>query len=178
MVIIARCSQHTGAASFVQASDLRREWTLKRNCSATPVQFASLLGVLALVSFAIAAMFALSGAWWVLVFTCVEVVALGAAFVVYARHAGDYERVVVTPDALIIEFNSGNRILRQETHPALTRVEYPCPGLAREGDEALIGLASAGRAVGIGRYVPRPERARLAREIRMGLLAASRGGAR
>lgn len=156
----------------------RCEWKLKRNCSASPGQFAGVLALLGLVSVGIATVFAWSGAWWVLVFSGGEVAALVVAFVVYARHAGDYERVVVTPEALIIELNNGNRFSREETHPAWTRVEYPCARLEQHRDEGLIGLATADRAVGIGRYIPPPERARLAREIRTELSAACRGGDR
>jgi len=146
---------------------------LKRNCSLSPGQFAALLGSLAVVSMGVALIFALSGAWWVLVFALIEVAALAAAFVVYARHAGDYERIVVTPDALIIEFNSGNQVVRQQAHPAFAHVEYPCPGPGRGGDP-LIGLAVAGKAVEVGRFVPRLRRASLAQEIRTHLLAAGK----
>ena len=121
----------------------------------------------------VASIFAYSGAWWVLVFACVEVTALVAAFVVYAKHAGDYERIVVTADALVIEFNSGARVVRQQAHPAFARVEYPYPaGRAGAGD-SLIGLAMAGGAVEVGRFVPRMKRARLAQEIRARLQAAN-----
>jgi len=131
--------------------------------------FASLAGV----SLGVAAVFAYSGVWWVLVFSCVEVAALFAAFVVYAKHAGDYERIVVTADALVIEFNSGTRVVRQQAHPAFARVQYPYPaGRAGTGD-SLIGLAMAGRAVEVGRFVPRLKRASVAREIRAHLQAAS-----
>lgn len=147
------------------------EWTLKRNCSLSPRQFASLLGSLALVSLLVASVFAWSGAWWILLFSVVEVVALAIAFVAYARHAGDYERIVVGPDALVIELNSGSRLLRRQTHPALARVEYPYPD-AKAGGDALIGLALGGEAVGVGRFVPLLKRESLAREIRGRLLAA------
>lgn len=151
------------------------EWTLKRNCSLSPGQFASVLGSLAVVSIGVASIFAYSGAWWILVFAFVEVAALMAAFVVYARHAGDYERIVVSPDALIIEFNSGNHVLRRQAHPAVARVEFPCPE-SRRGGDSLIGLAVAGEAVKVGRFVPRLRRESLAQEIRTHLLAASRAG--
>ena len=120
----------------------------------------------------VATIFAYSGAWWVLVFACVEVGALVAAFVVYARHAGDYERIVVTADALVIEFNSGTRVERQQAHPAFARVEYPFPAGRAGGGDSLIGLALAGKAVQVGRFVPRLKRAGLAQEIRARLQAA------
>lgn len=147
------------------------EWTLKRNCSMSPRQFAALIASLAIVSVGVASVFAYSGAWWILVFSLVEVAALVAAFVVYARHAGDYERIVVTPDALIIEFNSGTKVVRQQAHPAFARVEYPYPAEAAGGD-SLIGLALAGKAVEVGRFVPLLKREGLAQEIRAHLLAA------
>jgi uncharacterized membrane protein len=140
----------------------------------SPRQFGMLFGSLAIVSMSVASVFAYSGAWWVLVFSCVEVAALLAAFVVYAKHAGDYERIVVSADALVIEFNSGDRLVRQQAHPAFARVEYPSRGGRAGGGDALIALAMAGRAVEVGRFVPRIKRAGLAREIRAHLQAASR----
>ena len=149
-------------------------WTLKRNCSMSPCRFAVLFGCLAFVSMGVASIFAYSGAWLILVFAFVEVAALAVAFVVYARHAGDYERIVVSPEALIIEFNSGSQVVRQQAHPAFARVEYPSPGAGMGGADSLIGLALAGKAVEVGRFVPRLKREGLAQEIRAQLLAASR----
>lgn len=147
------------------------EWTLKRNCSMSPRQFASLFASLAIVSVGVASIFAYSGAWWILVFAFIEIAALAAAFVAYARHAGDYERIVVTPDAVIIEFNSGTELVRQQAHPALARVEYPYPA-DTGGRDSLIGLALGGEAVEVGRFVPWLKREGLAQEIRAHLLAA------
>lgn len=156
-----------------QAASGAHEWTLKRNCSLSPRQFGSLLVSLAVVLVGVAVVFAYFGLWWIPVFAVVNVAALIAAFVVYARHAGDYERIVVTPDALIIEFNTGSHLLRQEAHPAFARVEYPCPDCDSSQD-SLIGLAVAGQAVKVGRFVPRLKRKGLAEEIRTHLLAAGR----
>ena len=147
------------------------EWTLKRNCSMSPRQFGSLIASLAIVSIGVASIFAYSGAWWILFFAFIEIVALVAAFVVYARHAGDYERIVVTPDAVIIEFNSGADVVRRQAHPAFARVEYPYPAETAGGD-SLIVLALGGKEVEVGRFVPHLKRERLAREIRAHLLAA------
>jgi len=165
----------SGLDTHVESAFEPRVWTLKRNCSMSPRQFGLLFVSLAFASIGIAsAVFAFSGAWWILIFALVEAAALVAAFVVYARHAGDYERIVVTPDALIIEFNSATRVVRQQAHPAFARVQYPCSRHGAGGDESLIGLAFAGKAVEVGRFVPLLKRAGLAQEIRAQLLAASR----
>ena len=160
-------------ATALHAALESKEWVLKRNCSMSPRQFASLIASLAIVCVGVASIFAYSGAWWILVFAFVELAALLAAFVAYARHAGDYERVVVTPDAVILEFNSGAEVARQQAHPAFTRVEYPYPAGVANGD-SLIGLALGGKAVEVGRFVPRLKRESLAQEMRAHLLATQR----
>ena len=51
-----------------------------------------MFAVLATVVLAIGVSFAIAGAWLILPFAGLEVLMLGAAFVVHARHAGAYER--------------------------------------------------------------------------------------
>ena len=169
IVPVERASVQLAAPS--QAAFAPHEWTLKRNCSMSPRQFASLIASLAIVSVGVASIFAYAGAWWILFFAFIEITALLAAFVVYARHAGDYERIVVTPEAVIIEFNSGTQVVRQQAHPAFARVEYPYPAEA-SGGNSLIGLALGGKAVEVGRFVPYLKREGLAQEIRAHLQAA------
>ena len=70
-----------------------QQWVLKRNCALRPRQLAACFGVLAAVSLAIASIFAWHGAWLVVPFACLEMGALAVAFVVYARHAADYDRI-------------------------------------------------------------------------------------
>jgi len=142
------------------ASSQQQEWLLKRNCSLAPRQLAAIFGALATVSLSIAMMFAMQGAWLVVPFACIEVLALGAAFVVYARHAADYERIVLCRDCLLVETCRGDRLRREQCAPAWTRVEYS--GTRRE----LIGLVAAGRRIDVGRFVPESERRDLARQLR------------
>ena len=142
------------------ASPQQQEWLLKRNCSLAPRQLATIFGALATVSLSIAIFFATWGAWMVLPFACIEVLALGAAFVLYARHAADYERIVVCRDCLLVETCRGDRLRREQCAPAWTRVEYS--GTRRE----LIGLVAAGRRIEVGRFVPESDRSDLARQLR------------
>ncbi len=142
------------------ASSQQQEWLLKRNCSLAPRQLATIFGALATVSLSIATMFAVQGAWLVVPFACIEVLALGAAFVMYARHAADYERIVLCRDCLLVETCRGDRLRREQCAPAWTRVEYS--GTRRE----LIGLVAAGRRIDVGRFVPESERRDLAKQLR------------
>jgi uncharacterized membrane protein len=145
------------------ASSQGQEWLLKRNCSLSPRQLALIFGSLASVSLGIAVAFASRGAWMVLPFACIEVLALGAAFVVYARHAADYERIVLCRDCLLVETCRGDRLRREQCAPAWTRVEYS--GTRRE----LIGLVAEGRRIDVGRFVPESERRDLATQLRVEL---------
>ena len=138
----------------------RQEWLLKRNCSLAPGQLAVVFASLAAVSLAVAGLFAAWGAWLVLPFACIEVLALGTAFVVYARHAADYERIVLCRDCLLVETCRAERLQREQCAPARTRVEYG--GTRRE----LIGLVAAGRRIDVGRFVPESDRPDLARQLR------------
>ena len=56
-----------------------------RNCSISPTAFAGALALLAIVTLAIGIGFAMMGAWLILPFAGLEVLALGAAFLCYAR---------------------------------------------------------------------------------------------
>lgn len=141
------------------ASGRQHEWLLKRNCSLSPACLALVFAGLAGVSLSIAALFAMMGAWWVLVFSLIEISALAVAFVVYARHAADYERVVLNPEGLWVETCQGSRLSREQYSPALTRVVFP------DSSAGLIGLVSTGRRVDIGRFVPASDRRQLARQL-------------
>lgn len=147
--------------SWVHAhSQHQQEWLLKRNCSLAPRQLAGLFCSLAVLSLAIGVAFALLGAWLVVPFACIEVLALGAAFLVYARHASDYERIVLSDECLVVETRQAERVRRERYDRAWIRVVYT--GARRE----LIRLVIAGAQVEIGRHVPESERPRLASELR------------
>jgi uncharacterized membrane protein len=138
-------------------------WLLKRNCSVTPAQLGGLYASLCLVSLGIATGFWLHGAKMIMPFAWLELLVVGAAFLVYARHATDAERIALSGGHLVVEQESAGRKLRAEFDQAWVRVE------PRVSDTSLIELSGQGRSVQVGRFV-RPElRAALAREIRAAL---------
>jgi uncharacterized membrane protein len=128
-----------------------------------PGGLAVVLGVLAFVSAAIALFFWQRGAVLVLPFAVVEVVALGAAFVWYARHATDGERLWFQGGSLVVESECGGRVERRELDAAWLEVQPP-----RTGGEAIVLRSGAHRLL-VGRHAPVARRARVAREIRQTL---------
>ena len=142
------------------------QWFLRRNCSVTPRQLGWLYLSLCVVSLVIGTAFWFHGAKLVLPFAWAELIAVGAAFAVYARHATDGETIRLAGTQLVVEQENGGKLQRSEFRREWVRVE---PGAA---DSSLIELSAQGRKVQIGRFV-RPElRPVLAREIRMALRSA------
>lgn len=139
------------------------QWLLKRNCSVTPAQLAWLYASLCVISLGIAGFFWGQGARMVMPFAWLELMVVGAAFWVYARHARDGERIVLQGTRLVVELESGGRLERAEFKREWVRVE------PKSGDGSLIEVSGQGRLVRVGRHV-RPElRPALAREIRHAL---------
>ena len=151
---------------FATVSGQSIHWFLKRNCSVTPSQLGWLYASLCVVSLGIGTVFWLHGAPMVLPFAWIELVAVGAAFVVYARHATDGERIALQGGRLVVELENGGHCERTEFLPHQVRIE------PQGSDRSLIEVSGQGRSVKVGRYV-RPElRAALAREIRMAVRGA------
>jgi len=154
------------AFRFATVSPEGTQWLLRRNCSLTPRQMASVFVLLSVVSLGIAGFFWSQGAWMVLPFALLEVLAVGLAFVLYARHAVDRERICLRDDRLVVELESAGRTERAEFRRAWVRVE------PRAGDGSLIEVFGDGRSVSVGRFVQAGMRPALAREIRLALRGA------
>ena len=141
-------------------------WSLRRNCSVTPTQLMWVFLSLSGVSIAIAGFFWLQGASLVMPFAVLELLALGSAFWVYARHSTDGERIYLKDDRLVVELECAGKFETAEFQKMWVRVEPVAD------DSSLIELSERGKTVRVGRYI-RPElRPQLAREIRSALRAA------
>jgi len=140
-------------------------WLLKRHCSLSPAQLGWFYLSLCLVSLGIATFFWAQGAAMVMPFALMELLAVGAAFLMYSRHAGDAEKIVLQGGQLVIELETAGRTERAEFNREWVRVE------PKDGDGSLIEVSGQGRSVRVGRHM-RPElRPLLAREIRLALRA-------
>jgi uncharacterized membrane protein len=125
----------------------------------SPAGLAKVFAALSLLVLAIGAGFAAAGAWLVLPFAGLEVLLLGAAFVLYARHAADYERIELEAGRIKVEVADGSRITRYEMQGARVAMH----------DGRLV-LRGAKEQLEIGRYLGAEARAELAAELERKLI--------
>jgi uncharacterized membrane protein len=142
------------------ATSMKQEWLLKKNCSMSPRQVGATYGALCAVLIVIALTFAVHGAWFVSAFVVLEIGALVAALLYYARHAGDREVVAFSEGGLIVERIEAGKIERIRLEACWTRIAMP--GRKR----SLIELEARGVKVEIGGFVGEEIRQQVALELR------------
>ena len=150
-------------ARVASTGDGSVQWLLKRNCSLSPRQSLAVYLTLCSVCLGIAALFWHQGAWFVLPFAGLELLAIGIALLVYARHAADRESLVLSQGRLTVECRLGNRSEVAEFAPAWVRIDR------RTGERSLIEVSSQGRSIAVGRFVRPEQRPALADELRMAM---------
>jgi uncharacterized membrane protein len=149
-----------------------RVWTLKRNCSMAPHTLAWVFGSLAAVSGVIAAMFWMLGAPLVSAFAGIETAALATAFVVFGRHVGDGEQVVLQPGELVVERIRAGSVHTQRLNPAWVNVRVEqVSGVGPLSSRTRVALAQHGEVVEVGCLVSDERRRLFVRELR-GALAS------
>jgi uncharacterized membrane protein len=136
-----------------------REWILKRNCSIAPRQLAWVFAILCAVSLTVALAFTVHGAWTILIFSVIELSAVGIAFLAYARHATDREYVALRGDRLIVEVTQAGKASRIELDVRRARIDFP------GARQSLVRLESSGVRVEVGRFMSEWKRREFAQEL-------------
>ncbi|MBJ7309738.1 DUF2244 domain-containing protein [Rugamonas sp. CCM 8940] len=144
----------------------KREWLLKRHSSLSPRQLALAYGVGCAMSFAVAAGFLLLGVWQVLPFTVLEMAAVAAAFIHYARHAGDCSRIELSAAGLLVETICAGRVSRVRLDPFWTRVTPP------NRPRQPIALEARGVRVAVGALALESQKQQCALELQRALPGA------
>lgn len=139
------------------------EWCFKRNCSVTPGQLGAMYGLLCVMSLTVAGFFWSMGVRLVLPFTALELMAVAIAFVVYARHATDRERITLSPHSLLIEQECAGRISQIVFNRAWVRMQD------RQSPRELIELSEGNRRLQCGHHIRLDLREQVAQEIRWAL---------
>ena len=134
---------------------------LKRNCSIAPGALACVFGALAVAVLGIGIGVAIAGAWLILPFAGLEVIAFAAAFVLQARHATDYEKIELAHGRIRIEVSEAERLANYELDARGARIELQGPHVV---------LCGAGETLKIGRHLDDEARVRFAAELKKRLI--------
>jgi uncharacterized membrane protein len=98
-----------------------------------------------------------------MVFAVIEMVAVAAAFLHYARHATDHEHISLYGDCLLVEKVVAGQTRETRLNACWTRVASP----SRPQD--LICLQAGGTKVTVGQFATDRKRREIAREIQLEL---------
>jgi uncharacterized membrane protein len=140
-----------------------RTLVVERNMSSSAAGRRWFFGSIVLVSFGIASLWALNGAWYVLPFAGIEMMVLGAALVVFERHVGDREAITIDGDRVVVERTRMGRTARHEFSRYWAQVVLtPASGRGHGG----LAMRSHGRQVEIGEFLTDDQRAAVADELR------------
>ena len=130
---------------------------LKRNCSISPQGMLFAFALLAALTVGIASAFAMLGAWLILPFAGLEVLLLGAAFWLTARHATDYERIERARERVTVDVLEAEQLRRYELDARRARVRL-------EGGRVLLDAPPA--PLEVGRHLAAHARPGFAAELR------------
>ncbi len=144
---------------------IEQEWTLKRNCSISPRQMALFYASLCGVSLLLASFFTWHGAWYVMVFSMIEICVVGAAFLYYARHAADREHIVLSGRSLVVEVIESEKSRQYYFDAHGLRVDAPGP------KNGLVALVSGAKRIEVGRFLTQFKRRQFASELHNALMA-------
>jgi len=135
--------------------------------------FLVLMGFLSAVSFAAGLAFLLMGAWPVLGFFGLDVLAIYWAFRINFRDAKATEEIRITPSELRVRrVSHRGHVVEWVLNPLWVRLDQKCH--AEFGIEKLY-LVSSGRRVSVARFLGADEKASFAKALIAALQAAKRG---
>lgn len=142
-------------------------WVFKRNCSLSPGQLSLWYFSLCSVSLLIAFGFWIAGYWVVLPFAGLELLVVGAAFLLYARHAADYEMIELSRTELRLVLAEGSRLTETRFVPQWARVRY-------DGRyKAPVVLSQRDKQVFLGKFINEQDKPLLHKELRVALAQAA-----
>src|SRR3981189_1139386 len=165
----------TASNEFDQAADPPKLFSarLAPHRSLNRAGFLVLMGFLSAVSFVAGLAFLLMGAWPVLGFFGLDVLAIYWAFRINFRDAKATEEIRVTPSELRVRrVSHRGHVVEWVLNPLWVQLDQKCH--AEFGIEKLY-LVSSGRRVSVARFLGADEKASFAKALTAALQAAKRG---
>ncbi len=140
-----------------------KTWQMKRNCSLTPTQLLKFYIALVCLSAIVATGFLLAGAWVVPIFTAIELSVVTVGFLIYCRHAVDYEEIAINGDRLVVRKVIGCKETDYEFNTRLVKIEPPVKG------QKVFSICQSDMKVEVGQFVRKEQLSALQKVIKNSL---------
>ncbi|HWW71526.1 MAG TPA: DUF2244 domain-containing protein [Duganella sp.] len=138
----------------------RRSWLLQRRAVLRRPQLLLLFATLCGPTVGISIAFVYFGYWHMLAYALLEMAALGACLLHYARHLDDYDRIDISESAIVVEQRRASRRSRLQLDLWTTRLLPP----AGDGDPIRLDDRHDHMVV-LGSFLGAAERRHLAAEL-------------
>lgn len=165
--MIPEASTPSGRIEVDVLGENHRRWVFRRNCSLTPRQLMHWYFSLCVITAIIAGGFWYAGFWIVLPFAGLELFAVGVSFLVYARHAADYEMIELGPRQLRFVMANGQKVTEIDWQPQWAKLSYN--GKFREP----LLFSQQGQQIKIGKFIAERDKPVLHKELRAALARAA-----
>jgi uncharacterized membrane protein len=133
---------------------------MRRNCSLTPSQLLKFYIGLVSLSITVATGFLLAGVKMILIFTAIELTAVTIGFLVYCRHALDFEEIEISGTRLVVKKFIAYKETVIEFNTRWARLPQP------EEHEKVFFIAQTGQSVELGQFLRREQLKSLIAELR------------
>jgi uncharacterized membrane protein len=135
--------------------------TFKPNSALSAANKQKIVVLLTIIPCLVGFGFALIGAWLILPFVGLEIVALAYAFYYINNHESDYESITIEGDNLVVQRCVGQQLSQQVVNPYWVKVvKHELPN-----GELHLYLQSHGKEIEVGRYLTRRQRELLAKQL-------------
>jgi len=137
-----------------------KRWQMRRNCSLTPKQLFKFYKILVCLSLIVAIGFLLAGAWVIPIFTALELSAVTIGFLIYCRHALDYETIEIEDKRLLVKKFIGHKETLYEFNTQWAKIELPIAG------SKIFKISQADLQVELGQFIRHEQQLALIAQLR------------
>ena len=135
--------------------------TFKPNSALSAASKQKIVVLLTIIPCLVGFGFALIGAWLILPFVGLEIVAVAYAFYYINSHESDYESITIEGDNLVVQRCVGQQLSQDVVNPYWVKVlRHELPN-----GELHLYLQSHGKEIEVGRYLTRKQRELLAKQL-------------
>lgn len=136
--------------------------TFKPNSALTADNKIKVVILLAIIPLLIGVGFSLVGAWLVMPFVGLEILALAIAFYYINNHEADYESISIDGDSLVVERSTSQQVSQDVINPYWVKIlQHKLPN-----GELHLYLQSHGKEIEVGRYLTSEQRELLAKQLK------------